>query len=151
MIDLVTYKHNFFTSVHDIIEVPVSKEMAADCQAKTHKGAMNSNSMMKGERNFEGVLGEEAAHIYLPMLINETFLGGTFNGDYDFRYGIHTIDVKNKHFENVQDKDELCRFHIMNLAFSRTMRKKMWGFTSLQPLLQIEKLYFLRGGCVNRT
>jgi hypothetical protein len=115
MIDLVTYKHNFFTSVDDIIEVPVSKEMSKFAKDNAHVGPMNSKSLTKGQRTFGGVLGEIATLLHLPTLIDERMLGGQPNGDYDFRYGSITIDTKNKHFKNVQDKNE-----IMSLPYNES-------------------------------
>ena len=75
----------------DIVEIPVTKEMLALAKEKAKKmGCLNSHSMMKGERNVEGVLGELAVLAFLPQA---TYVD---NYDYDLRIGKITIDVKTK-------------------------------------------------------
>jgi hypothetical protein len=79
----------------DIINVPVTPEMLKQTEEKARKmGCLNKHSMMKGERNVEGVLGELAALVYLP------FATPTDNYDNDLRIGKLTIDVKTKRLTN---------------------------------------------------
>lgn len=75
----------------DIITVPVTPAMLAQAKEKARKmGCLNQHSMMKGERNVEGVLGELATLAILP---SATY---TDNHDNDLRIGKLTIDVKTK-------------------------------------------------------
>ena len=78
----------------DIIEIPITPEMLQFAQENAHKGSMNQYSMLDGERNIEGLLGELAVHKYLPMLTYEP----TKHHDFTFalKSGTLTIDAKNK-------------------------------------------------------
>jgi hypothetical protein len=79
----------------DIVEIPVTKEMLAQAKEKARNmGCLNSHSMMKGERNVEGALGELAVLAFLPQ---STYVD---NYDYDLRIGKLTIDVKTKRLNN---------------------------------------------------
>lgn len=79
----------------DIVTIPVTKEMLAQAEAKAKQmGCLNKHSMMKGERNVEGVLGELAALAFLPQATpTDTY-------DNDLRIGKLTIDVKTKRLTN---------------------------------------------------
>lgn len=74
-----------------IIEIKVTPEMLKFAQEKAKAmGVLNQHSMMKGERNVEGILGELAALQYLPNSV------ATDNFDNDLKIGEVTIDVKTK-------------------------------------------------------
>lgn len=74
-----------------ILEVKVTKEMLAIAKEKAEQmGCLNRHSMMKGERNIEGVLGELAALTFLPNAVWQD------THDYDLTVGKITIDVKTK-------------------------------------------------------
>lgn len=78
-----------------IIEVKVTPEMLKQAEEKAAKmGILNSHSMMRGERNVEGILGELAALKFLPQA------EATDNFDNDFRIGDITFDVKTKRLTN---------------------------------------------------
>lgn len=75
----------------DILEVRVTPEMLQKAEEKARQmGCLNQHSMMKGERNVAGVLGELAAMVLLPQA---TYVD---NYDHDLRIGKLTIDVKTK-------------------------------------------------------
>lgn len=79
----------------DIITIPVTKEMLEFAKEKAAKmGVLNRHSMMKGERNVEGILGELGALQYIP---NST---PTDTHDNDIKVGKLTIDVKTKRLTN---------------------------------------------------
>lgn len=75
----------------DILEVRVTPEMLEQAKEKARKlGCLNKHSMMKGERNIAGVLGELGALVILPQAIYVD------NYDHDLKIGKLTIDVKTK-------------------------------------------------------
>lgn len=78
-----------------IIEIAVTKEMLDAAKTKAAQmGVLNQHSMMKGERNVEGVLGELAA---LKFLTNAE---ATDTYDHDIKIGPVLIDVKTKRLTN---------------------------------------------------
>lgn len=86
---------NFLVQNDDIIEIKVTKDMLDYAKEKARKmGILNQHSMMKGERNVEGILGELALLTFLPQSTV------TDNHDNDLRIGHLTIDVKTKRLTN---------------------------------------------------
>jgi hypothetical protein len=82
-------------SERDIVEIPITREMRAFAEEKAEKmGVLNKHSMMKGERNVEGILGELAALKFLPKA------EATDTHDNDLKIGQVTIDVKTKRLTN---------------------------------------------------
>lgn len=82
---------SFVQNERDIVEIAVTPEMLKIAEEKAAKmGILNRHSMMKGERNVEGILGELAALSYLPQAI------ATDTHDNDLAIGTLTIDVKTK-------------------------------------------------------
>lgn len=88
--------NNFLVVGEDeIVEIPVTPEMLAFAKEKAAKmGVLNRHSMMKGERNVEGILGELAVLAYLPQAV------ATDTHDNDLTIGPMTIDVKTKRLTN---------------------------------------------------
>lgn len=83
------------TRESQIIEIPVTPEMLKFAKEKAKEmGVLNKHSMMKGERNVDGILGELAALSYL----SKAKATDTFDHDLSIQthLGLLTIDVKTK-------------------------------------------------------
>lgn len=133
-----------------IVEIPVTAEMLAFAKEKARKmGVLNQHSMMKGERNIEGILGELAALKFLPQTI------ATDNYDNDLRIGKLTIDVKTKRLTNKPRLEYDCTVygynpnqncHLYLFAGVKADHSKVWLSGFLAKHIFYQKAQFCPAG-----
>lgn len=134
----------------DIIEVKVTPEMLKKAQEKAAQmGCLNKHSMMKGERNVAGVLGELAALAILPRA---TYVD---NYDHDLRIGKLTIDVKTKQLASKPRLSYDCSIygynpnqdcHIYLFAGVKTDHSVVWFSGFLAKHIFYQKAEFCAAG-----
>ena len=135
----------FVASLQDIVQIPVTPAMIDYANAFAHHGDMNRHSMMHGERNIEGVLGELGAYKYLPMLNYEPT---TFH---DLNLGDLTIDVKNKHMKNPSASIQLNhRCTIYGYESEKKCRIYLFTSTNHNHSIVYLKGYMLKQDLVTR-
>jgi hypothetical protein len=92
----------------EIVTIPVTKEMLILAKEKADEMGCLKHSMMKGERNVEGILGELGA---LKFLTNAV---GTASYQHDLKIGQITIEVKTKRLTNKPRLDYDCTVYSYN-------------------------------------